>query len=84
MSNKLNEISFKLGEINGSLLAINKNLEETKEEITGVVKRVSTIENERSFESGIDTQNKKIAAFIGGIAGIVASHVSSLLAKLFE
>lgn len=84
MSNDLHDISFKLGEISGSLESINGILREMKEEAGGLVSRVGRIEEARSFESGAHAQNKKIAAIMGGVAGIVASNLSSLFHRFFQ
>lgn len=84
MSQELHKISFELGEIRGLLSGIEKNTSDIKSEVKSVSGRVTKIEDARAFESGVDSQNKKIAAGIGSLAGMAAGAFITWLSKVFS
>lgn len=84
MSHDLHEISFKLGEINGQLQAINKNTSEIREEVQNLNGRVSIIENEETFRAGVASQNKKIASVCGSVFGLFSGALMAWIGKVIN
>lgn len=79
MSGNLHEISVAIGEIRQSLKNIEANTAGNKEEVSAVSRRVKSLEIKESYNRGVDSQNKKIAAVAGTVGGGLISILIGLL-----
>ena len=73
----LDEISFALGELKAAIAAVKGDTEATREEVSGVSKRVKSLEMKGAYDRGAASQYKKIAAAAGSVSGgLVAAALS--------
>ncbi len=77
----LDEISFKIGQMQGTLESINRDTSSIKKDLKDINGRVMTIETKSAEEKGAQAQNKKIAGIVGSIFGFISGSAASYFFK---